>query len=400
MSKRKDSKGRILRTGESERANGSYMYRYTDIDGLRKTIYATNLNELREEEKLIQQDITDGIGYKAGAITFNEYFEKYLELKGNISPSTKRNYNRSWVNYVKNTRFGNTPLKDITKSDVILLLKSMSEKGLGKPSINTMVSGILSPCMKMAMEDNIIRNNPCTNCRKEIRGEDTEPEEVLTTVQQKNFLTYIKNSNYAYYYPLFTFMLETAFRVGEVCGLTWNDVDLENGFIHVTHQLQYTNAGKKSFQYQVISPKSKSGIRNVPLSNIAKEALIQQRQNQIEMDKKTIIAVDGYEDFVVSTRQKKPFITQTVGRVLGRIVDDYNSDVKKFGGGLEPLPHIHPHLLRHTGCSRMAEAGIDPRTLQEIMGHASMRMTMELYNHVTDERLANEIQKLNTRQFL
>ena len=130
------------------------------------------------------------------------------------------------------------------------------------------------------------------------------------------------------------------------------------------------------------------------------QAMVAAFSDLIEMDKKTIIAVDGYEDFVFSTRQKKPFITQTVGRVLGRIVDDYNSDVKKFGGGLEPLPHIHPHLLRHTGCSRMAEAGIDPRTLQEIMGHASMRMTMELYNHVTDERLANEIQKLNTRQFL
>ena len=69
--------------------------------------------------------------------------------KGNISPSTKRNYKRSWENYIKNTRFGNMTLKDITKSDVILLLKSMSEKGLGKPSINTIVAGVLSPCMKM-----------------------------------------------------------------------------------------------------------------------------------------------------------------------------------------------------------------------------------------------------------
>lgn len=398
MSKRKDSKGRILRTGESERTNGSYMYRYTDIDGIRKTIYAANLNELREEEKIIQRDIDDGIGYKAGAVTFNEYFEKYLELKGNISPSTKRNYNRSWENYIKNTRFGNTPLKDITKSDVILLLKSMSEKGLGKPSINTIVAGVLSPCMKMAIEDNIIRSNPCINCRKEIRGEDTAPEDVLTTVQQNNFLTYIKNSKYAYYYPLFTFMIETALRVGEVCGLTWSDIDLENGFIHVTHQLQYTNAGKDTCQYQILSPKSKSGIRNVPLSNVAKEALLEQKRNQIEMDKKTEIVIDGYTDFVFSNKQNKPLITQTIGRILGRIVDDYNSDIKKFGGSLEPLPHIHPHLLRHTGCSRMAEAGIDPRTLQDIMGHASMRMTMELYNHVTDERLTNEVQKLNNRR--
>ena len=96
--KRKDSKGRVLRKGESERKDGIYMYRYTDLDGSRKTIYTSNLNDLREQEKLIQRDIDDGIGYKAGTTTFNEYFEKYLELKGNISPSTKRNYKRSWEN--------------------------------------------------------------------------------------------------------------------------------------------------------------------------------------------------------------------------------------------------------------------------------------------------------------
>lgn len=221
---------------------------------------------------------------------------------------------------------------------------------------------------------------------------------VSTMVQQDNFLTYIKNSKYAYYYPLFVFILETALRVGEVCGLTWDDVDLEHGFVNITHQLQYNNVGKDACQYQILTPKSKSGVRNVPLSNAARDALMEQMKNQIEMDKKTEIEIDGYKDFVFSNRQNKPFITQTIGRILNRIVDDYNSDIKKFGGTIEPLPHIHPHLLRHTSCSRMAEAGVDPRTLQDIMGHASMKMTMELYNHVTDERLTNEIQKLNNRR--
>ena len=192
---------------------------------------------------------------------------------------------------------------------------------------------------------------------------------ISTMVQQDNFLTYIKNSKYAYYYPLFVFMLETALRVGEVCGLTWDDVDLEHGFVNITHQLQYNNVGKDACQYQILTPKSKSGVRNVPLSNAARDALMEQMKNQIEMDKKTEIEIDGYKDFVFSNRQNKPFITQTIGRIL-----------------------------RHTSCSRMAEAGVDPRTLQDIMGHASMKMTMELYNHVTDERLTNEIQKLNNRR--
>ena len=139
---------------------------------------------------------------------------------------------------------------------------------------------------------------------------------ISTMVQQDNFLTYIKNSKYAYYYPLFVFMLETALRVGEVCGLTWDDVDLEHGFVNITHQLQYNNVGKDDCQYQILTPKSKSGVRNVPLSNAARDALMEQMKNQIEMDKKTEIEIDGYKDFVFSNRQNKPFITQTIGRIL------------------------------------------------------------------------------------
>ena len=97
---------------------------------------------------------------------------------------------------------------------------------------------------------------------------------ISTMVQQDNFLTYIKNSKYAYYYPLFVFMLETALRVGEVCGLTWDDVDLEHGFVNITHQLQYNNVGKDACQYQILTPKSKSVVLNVPVSNTASESLI------------------------------------------------------------------------------------------------------------------------------
>lgn len=105
-------------------------------------------------------------------------------------------------------------------------------------------------------------------------------------VQQDNFLTYIKNSKYAYYYPLFVFMLETALRVGEVCGLTWDDVDLEHGFVNITHQLQYNNVGKDACQYQILTPKSKSGVRNVPLSNAARDALMEQMKIRLRWIRK------------------------------------------------------------------------------------------------------------------
>lgn len=398
MAKRKDSKGRVLKKGESIRRDGLYMYRYTDLDGTRKSIYEADLNILREKEKLIQRDLDDGIGYQCSNLPFNEYFETYLSLKGNLAAGTRRTYETSWRIYIQNNKFGKLNIKNIKKSDVLVLLKSMSDKGLSKSSIGTIVAGVLSPCFKMAIEDNIIRSNPCVNCRKSIAGEDSEPENVLTVEQQTNFLSYIKNSKYAIYHPMFCFMLETAVRVGEVCGLTWNDIDLKNGFVHITHQLQYTKGKDDKCGYQITDPKSKAGIRNIPLSTAARKALAEQKKLQFEMGKRTNIKIDGYEDFVFSNRDKKPFISSGVGRLLKRIVEDYNRDIKKFKKDSEELPHIHPHLLRHTACSRMAEAGIDPRTLQTILGHSSIRMTMEVYNHVTDERLSNEIKKLDQMQ--
>lgn len=136
---------------------------------------------------------------------------------------------------------------------------------------------------------------------------------ISTMVQQDNFLTYIKNSKYAYYYPLFVFILETALRVGEVCGLTWDDVDLEHGFVNITHQLQYNNVGKNACQYQILTPKSKSGVRNVPLSNAARDALMEQMKNQIEMDKKTEIEIDGYKDLY--------FLTGKINHLSHKLLD-------------------------------------------------------------------------------
>lgn len=184
-------------------------------------------------------------------------------------------------------------------------------------------------------------------------------------VQQDNFLTYIKNSKYAYYYPLFVFILETALRVGEVCGLTWDDVDLEHGFVNITHQLQYNNVGKDACQYQILTPKSKSGVRNVPLSNAARDALMEQMKNQIEMDKKTEIEIDGYKDFVFSNRQNKPFITQTIGRILNRIVDVISDHQKVWWNNRAITTYTSTSPETYI-CSRMAEAGVDPRTLQDI----------------------------------
>ena len=138
-------------------------------------------------------------------------------------------------------------------------------------------------------------------------------------VQQDNFLTYIKNSKYAYYYPLFVFMLETALRVGEVCGLTWDDVDLEHGFVNITHQLQYNNVGKDACQYQILTPKSKSGVRNVPLSNAARDALMEQMKNDIIQVISKYVDIDTEEVELASEQIRYQGITAGINGQFDRM---------------------------------------------------------------------------------
>ena len=101
IKRRKDNKGRVLQKGENQRSDGTYMYRYTDLNGKRKTIYGKTLNILREKEKVIDKDINDGI-YTTN-ITLNELFTRYLEQNVNIKPRTKYKYEVEYNRWVSDT---------------------------------------------------------------------------------------------------------------------------------------------------------------------------------------------------------------------------------------------------------------------------------------------------------
>lgn len=119
------------------------------------------------------------------------------------------------------------------------------------------------------------------------------------------------------------------------------------------------------------------------------KALIEQRQNQLSKGWRTNVEIGGYSDFVFSTKNRNPIMPSAVNSLLLNIVNRYNCTTRE-----KELPHISAHNLRHTGCTRMAEAGIDPKVLQYIMGHSKISVTMEVYNHVSSERNRKEIDKL------
>lgn len=387
MERRKDNKGRVLQKGESQRKDGRYVYQYSDIYGKRKCVYANTLSDLRKQEKQINRDLDDNIDTVRAEITLNEQFDKYISLKTQIRNSTKQNYIDLWNGNLRENALGNKRLCDIKKSDILRFYNSLSERGLKYSTIKSF-NCMISPCLDLAVDDDIIRKNPCVGCLGEFNNDSAERIS-LTLQEQEEFLGFIRQSKvYSVHYPLIIFMIGTAVRCGEAIGLTWDDVDFENKEVNINHQLIYKKSGG-TYGFYADNPKTDSGARTIPMTIEVFKALIEQRKNQLSKGWRTNVEIDGYRDFVFSTKNRNPVMPSAVNNLLLNIVNKYNSTV----GEME-LPHISAHNLRHTGCTRMAEAGIDPKVLQYIMGHSKISVTMEIYNHISTERNRKEMDKM------
>ena len=147
--KRKDKKGRVLRTGESQRKDLTYQYRYQDITGKRRTVYAPTLEELRAKEEEINNAVNIGVDYNAGNVTVLELLERYISLKQGVRNATKVGYGFVF-NLVKKEDFGHRKIRDIKTSDAKLWLMKLQKDGRGYSTI-TSVRGVVKPaCQKTA----------------------------------------------------------------------------------------------------------------------------------------------------------------------------------------------------------------------------------------------------------
>lgn len=179
----------------------------------------------------------------------------------------------------------------------------------------------------------------------------------------------------------------------ELIGLRWKDIDLEQKIISVNHQLVYKNYGD-GYKLHISQPKSAAGTRQIPMSNEVYKALIAIRRQSYDAGVKSFAEIDGYCDFVFITRNGMPIMPNAYNNILYNIVRAYNGEAQKNKQKL--LPKISSHTLRHTACTRMAERKMDPKVLQYIMGHSSISITMEVYNHIAEiQRVEAEIQRLD-----
>lgn len=216
-----------------------------------------------------------------------------------------------------------------------------------------------------------------------VLDDDTVPKTVLTEEQEEKLLAFAKaDKTYSKNYDEILILLKTGLRISEFGGLTLPDLDFENRLVNIDHQLlRDTEIG-----YYIETPKTKSGERQVPMVEEAYQAFKRVLANR-KNDKR--VEIDGYSDFLFLNRKNYPKVASDYNGMMKGLVKKYN----KYNE--DKLPHITPHSLRHTFCTNYANAGMNPKALQYIMGHANIAMTLNYYAHATFDSAMAEMKRLN-----
>ena len=295
---RKDHRGRVLPPNVSQKSDQRYIWRKM-IDGHQYVLTDNDLNELKKKIVRKESELQNGIYSNPTKITLNEWFCKWMDLyKGNLKLTTRDRYLKEWEYYVQDSPLGKMQLSKIKRMHIIELYKKLSEEnGLATATVHN-VHIIIYGSLSDALNDGLITENPAINAFQKIEHKEPQHRQALSVREQELFIDFLSsNKKYKVYLPMFAFFLGTGTRLGELTGLTWKDIDLKRNVISINHIMNYSRVnGKRVFH--VSTPKTKSGIREIPILPELKKQLLWQRQYDFMTGIHGTATIDGYTDFV------------------------------------------------------------------------------------------------------
>ena len=391
IERRKDNKNRVLKEGEYQRTCGTYEYKWRDKRGNRHSISAVTLEELREKEIDVLRDVLDGVKADKNNLTINDLYNSWIQLKRGLKDNTFSNYKYMYTQFVE-PDFGKNKLVDLKRSDVRGFYNFLAEERHIQVNTIDSIHTVLHQVLELGVEDDYLRYNPSDNALKELkkaRNFETKRRRALTVPEQELFESFLsKQGQYHRWYPIFIIMLYTGMRVGEITGLRWCDIDLEDETISVNHTLvYYDKRDEERCTFSISTTKTKAGDRTIPMITKVKEAFLMEKEYQEECGLRSKAVVDGYRDFIFVNRFGNVQHQGTLNKALRRIIRDCNYDVldRDHSEDVTILPKFSNHSLRHTFTTRMCEAGVNIKAMQSILGHADAETTLDIYAEATKD---------------
>ena len=391
IERRKDNKNRVLKEGEYQRTCGTYEYKWRDKRGNRHSISAVTLEELREKEIDVLRDVLDGVKADKNNLTINDLYNSWIQLKRGLKDNTFSNYKYMYTQFVE-PDFGKNKLVDLKRSDVRGFYNFLAEERHIQVNTIDSIHTVLHQVLELGVEDDYLRYNPSDNALKELkkaRNFETKRRRALTVPEQELFESFLsKQGQYHRWYPIFIIMLYTGMRVGEITGLRWCDIDLEDETISVNHTLvYYDKRDEERCTFSINTTKTKAGDRTIPMLPKVKDAFLMEKEYQEECGLRSKAVVDGYRDFIFVNRFGNVQHQGTLNKALRRIIRDCNYDVldRDHSEDVTILPKFSNHSLRHTFTTRMCEAGVNIKAMQSILGHADAETTLDIYAEATKD---------------
>ena len=378
----KDLKGKELGVGITQRKDGLYQGRYKDRFGKYKTIYNKKLGDLRKELAIA---IADNQLYTSvrDEVKLDDWFKRWVDVykKKSVRPNTLREYTHI---YNKNISpiLGNRNINSLVKTDIQQLIKKVNDDGYLYERQNK-VKVILTDMFSRAIEDDLMVKNPAKGVK--LYQDKISSARALTIGEQDVFFEFCKNT---FYDNLFNVAVNTGLRPGELFALTIKDINFEQKYIDVNKTLvyqKYLDDECKTFHLE--PPKTKQSYRHVPINSTCIDYLKRQvALKEIVSSRRPKMQTDYLFVTRFNTPLNSVIYSDAIRSVIRRINETRNpkNQFDFFSG----------HTFRHTFATRCLEAGIQPKVVQSYLGHATLKMTMDLYTHVTADKATEDIERI------
>lgn len=363
-----DLKGKNLGVGISQRKDKYYIARFTSKhSGNRISKVFKTLPEAKLWLRDASYDEDHSVVTKKNVkqVTVNTWYDYWInEILGpRIKYSTRISYNGRYNNRIKPV-IGDMLLNEVKPMDCQTVLNICMDQNDASGSISK-IRSIMKKMFDSALENGWIVSNPVTSNVK-YKHEKSSERRVFTVGEQELFKELVQQSSYK---DVFIFILNTGLRIGELAGLKWNNVNLDNKTIYIDCTAYYNEETKT---VEENAPKSLAGYRTIPLNLTAYEIV------------NRLYTGDQNKPYVFYNSAGNRIIEKEVNKALKRIV--------KGKMGIEE--RFTPHSLRHTFATRCAESGMKPKVLQTILGHEDISTTMNLYVHTTTDEIFSEMSKV------